>query len=253
MSALAQAVANSDAHKLCLDLRWMIRNGAASIPRNNQKRLGPSEVGHPCARKLAFGLVGVPQIGGYDDPLASLIGTAFHSWLDWAAGKANESIGRERWLAERKVVIRPGLRGTCDLYDKDTCTAIDHKVPGSTRFKAYTTKGPSWTYRGQAHLYGAGYIAAGFPVKNVAIHWIPRADARLNHTQVWMEPYNQGIVDWILNRIDGVETLIELLHLRENPAGFQQIPATPDEDCRLCPWWNPLAPGTEPLQCNGIE
>lgn len=253
MSALAAAVANADAHNLCLDLREMIRIGDAAMPRGQQKRLGPSEVGHPCARKLAFGLMDVPQIGGYNDPLAALIGTAFHNWLDWAAGQANLSIGRQRWLAERKVTIRPGLSGTCDLYDCDTFTAIDHKVPGATRFKHYTTKGPSWTYRGQAHLYGAGYIAAGFPVKNVAIHFIPRADARLHHTQVWMEPYNQGIVDWILNRIDGVETLIELLHLRDNPAGFQQIPATPDEDCRLCPWWNPLAPGTEPLQCNGIE
>lgn len=127
MSALGDAVERGPADEIAKALRDMIRHGSRVMPRSQQKALGPSEVGHPCPRKLAYGLMDEPGEPGFSDPLPSLIGTAFHSWLEWAAPQHNELLGRERWLPETKVTVREGLSGTCDLFDTDTGTVIDHK------------------------------------------------------------------------------------------------------------------------------
>lgn len=251
MSRFANDIRDGPAHDIAQALRDMIIHGSKSMPRSQQQALGPSEVGHPCARKLAYGLMSEPGEGGYDDPLASLIGTAFHSWLEWAAEQDNLRLGRQRWLTERKVEVRPGLSGTADLFDTDTGTVIDHKCPGKSRFDHYTRHGPSNVYRAQAHLYGAGYVRLGFDVKNVAIHLIPRASAQLRSTHVWMEPYNQQLVDEILGRIDNVTLLIEALDLEHNPQNYKLIPIAPDEDCRLCSWWSPNPDPANPFHCAG--
>lgn len=253
VSSIGKAVARAPADDLAESLRDLIRAGNDAMPRNHQKALGPSEVGHPCPRHLAMALMHEQEHGdgGYDDPLASLIGTAFHNWLDWAAKQHNKKLGYEKWLAERKVEVRPGLSGTCDLYDTDTFTVIDHKVPGTTRFKKYTVGGPSSTYRGQGHLYGAGYRREGLRVDNIAIHWIPRAGTGLGSTRVWMEPYSQQLVDDILGRLDNVTLLIEALDVENVPSNYLHIPVVPDEDCRLCDWFDPTGDGTDPFHCPG--
>lgn len=238
------------------DVKRLIREAAFNAPRSLQKALGPSEVGHPCARKLALGMRGVRGHNRGGDPLASIIGIATHAWLENACRLDNDRLGRYRWIPESKVMVvpkegnHPGLKGSCDLYDRDTNSVLDFKVPGATRFKKYTTKGPSPTYRAQVHLYGRGYLNLGLPVEHVGIIFIPRAGT-LRGAKIWREPYNQALVDEVLARIDNTLRLIELLDLEHNLNNYRMIPITPDEDCYLCPFFVP--PDTEPngpLQCN---
>src|SRR4029077_5645487 len=102
------------------------------------------------------------------DPLPSIIGVATHSWLAEAAELANTTLGRDRWLIETKVYPAPWLSGSADLFDTDTGTVIDWKVPGVNQFGILKTK-MNPVYRAQAHLYGKGFQNAGYDVDKVAI------------------------------------------------------------------------------------
>ena len=119
------------------DLVSMIRSRDAATPRHLQVELGPSDVSHPCMRRMAYGIMAAPGGNPSFDPLPAIIGTAVHSWLDTAAQHANEALGRERWLTETRVQVAPGLAGSCDLFDLDTGTVIDWKVVGTPRLQKY--------------------------------------------------------------------------------------------------------------------
>jgi hypothetical protein len=251
--------------QLLADLKDMIRLADSEKPRSQQVALGPSEVGHPCARKLAYGLTAQrawaasnaiePNQRGHNtgsDPLAAIIGTATHSWLEEAAHAANRRLGRTRWLTEIRVEVCPGLSGSCDIYDFDTFTAIDWKVPGAARFKKYTTTGAGPTYKGQRHMYGRGLIRMGLRVDFVANCYIPRAGT-LAGTKLQREPYDDDLVTEILARIDTVKGLVEGLSLQSTPEHFALIPITPDSDCAFCPWWSPVPDSGNPYSCAGQQ
>lgn len=132
-------------NELLGDLKSLIRNHDAARPRSQQKTLGPSEVGHPCVRKLAQGLMQVDRINPTGDVLPSYVGTAVHAQLEQAVALDNGRIIAEhlldttsrctwldgkpigRWISERRVTIRPDLAGSCDLYDTWNHTVLDLK------------------------------------------------------------------------------------------------------------------------------
>ncbi len=232
------------------DLKDFIQYASENEPRSLQTTLGPSEVGHPCARKLAYGLTATGGGNSFGDPLPSIVGKATHGWLENAARMDNKRLGRTRWIPETRVHITDSLSGTCDLYDVDTQTVLDWKVPGVTRFKKYVKHGPSVTYRGQSHLYGKGYKNAGLPVSHVGIVFIPKAGT-LRQTHLWRESYDEELVQSILTRIDSVKGLITGLDLEHHADRFKLIPITPDADCYLCSWWSPGPDPSNPFQCGG--
>lgn len=249
-----------DNEQLLEDIRSLIRAADANKPRSLQRALGPSEVGHMCERRLAYGQVAArrpsntPKQAGlnrFSDPLSAIMGTAMHAWLEDAVRSANEQLGRVRWIPEQRVEIRPGLAGTCDLYDADTLSVLDWKVPGKTRHDKYKKYGPSNTYRAQAHLYGAGYQRSfGLPVKYVGIVFLSRTGG-LRDTFLWREEYNQALVDEVLARLDRVDIHIAEKHLMTDPKRFLQVPITPDGDCSAtCPWYSPV-PDDSGYQCPG--
>lgn len=231
------------------DLKALIVDGAKEDDRSQQIELGPSEVGHPCLRKLAYGLLQTPKCNDYGDPLPSVVGTGAHARMEEFAHRANRRLGRTRWLPEFKVTVREGLSGTCDLVDLDTMTAIDWKFPGTSRMATYTSKGPSQQYRIQAHLYGRGLRNAGIAVEHVAIAFVPRG-GQLRHAHLWSEPYSDELVDTTLARIDTVTALIWDLQIGDHLERIDQIPATP-ADCWVCPWHarTPLTPN----ECSGTH
>lgn len=235
------------------DLKALITLGAAEDDRSQQRDLGPSEVGHPCMRKLALGLMHEPKVNTFGDPLPSVVGTGAHSRFEIFAHRANARLAAQgqpaRWLAEMKVTVRQGLSGTCDLVDLATMTAIDHKLPGQTRMHTYTSKGPSQVYRAQAHLYGRGLRNIGIGIEQVAIAFWPRG-GQMRHAHLWTEPYNDALVDEVLDRITATTLLIADLDVGEHPERYQQIPATP-VDCWVCPWHN-RNPAT-PTECDGTN
>ncbi|MDF3280452.1 hypothetical protein [Gordonia sp. N1V] len=232
------------------DLKALIIDGAKGDDRSQQVALGPSEVGHPCLRKLALGLLHAPKVNSFDDPLPSVVGTGAHSRVEDFAQRANARLVAEgkpsRWLAEHRVTVREGLAGTCDLYDMATNTVIDWKFPGTSRMDTYRRQGPSETYRRQAHLYGRGWRNLGLPVEHVGICFLPRG-GQLKHAHLWTEPYSDAVVDETLARIDTVTALIWDLQLGEHPERINDIPATPD-GCWVCPYQS-RHPG--PFQCMG--
>lgn len=220
-----------------------------NTPRHLQVALGPSEVGHPCMRKMAFGIMVAPRCNPSWDPLPSIIGTAAHKWMEEAAQLANEQLGRTRWLFENRVEVTPGLTGSCDLYDVDTGTVIDHKFPGVNRFKIYS-KQMSETFRGQAHMYGRGFKRLGYDVKTVAVALFPRA-GKLSGMHVWKEDYDGDLVDEILTRREQVIGLCDDFDVTKHPERYAWFPATPS-DCAFCPWFNPHAERDNlPFSCPG--
>jgi hypothetical protein len=228
------------------DLLSMIRSRDAATPRHLQVELGPSDVSHPCMRRMAYGMMAEPGSNPQFDPLPSIIGTAVHHWLDTAAQHANEVLGRERWLTETRVQVTPGLAGSCDLYDTDTATVIDWKVVGTPRLRKYR-KDPGPVYKSQVFLYGRGFENAGLPVKRVAIAFVPRG-ATLHSLHVWSADYDPKIADEVLTRREQVICLLNDFDIENNPDRYMWFPAEP-VDCTFCSWYSPTPSG--PLQCQG--
>lgn len=224
----------------------MIRDRDDATPRHQQRELGPSQVSHPCMRRLAYAMLDQPSCNPPFDPLPSIIGTSVHAWLDSAARHANNQLGRLRWMTETRVQVAEGLAGTSDLYDCDTGTVIDWKVVGTTRLRKYR-KDPGPAYKGQVYLYGRGFENLGLPVNRVAIAFVPRG-ATLHSLHVWSADYDPSVADYVLARRDQTIALIDDLDVEHHPERFDWIPAEP-YDCTFCPWYstNPVLP----LQCSG--
>lgn len=249
---------------LLTDLKAIVHRHATSHPRSQQTRLGPSEVGHPCLRKLAQGLLfggehghapgAPPRINPPGDPLPSYVGVAAHARLEEAVALDNARLEAQgmppRWISERKVTVREDLSGTCDLYDVWTETVIDFKFPGTTAMTTYRKSGPSMEYRVQAHLYGAGYIREGYPVKRVGIWFLPRA-GQLATSHLWTEDYDQATVDETLRRIDLAVAMIDDLDVDNHPERLRFIPRTA-KNCSWCQYWAPYD-HPSPLACPGDE
>lgn len=231
---------------LWTDLADMIRHKARLHPRSQQRALGPSQVGHPCLRRLALGMMDHPRINPEWDCLPSAFGVAMHAWLENAAEMDNERMGRERWLTERKVEITPGLSGTADLYDTDSDTVIDWKNLGSASFPAHV-KDPGPTYKAQVQMYGRGYQRLGYDVKHVAIAMLPRTGT-LTKMHLEKVPYSDQEVDAVLARRELVTTLIYDFDVENHPERYAWFAKTPSE-CVFCPFWSPNPRG--PGQCDG--
>lgn len=243
----------SDPDPLLNDLKDMLRNHARSHPRHLQIQLGPSEVGHPCSRKLAQGLMEVPAINPQYDPLPSYIGVAAHRQMEDAARLDNsrlQALGKPlRWIPEQKVTIRPSLKGTADLYDVLTRTVIDYKFPGTTAMTGYRKDGPSETYRRQGHLYGRGYRNLGLPVERVGIWFLPRA-GQLATSLLWTEDYSDDLVNQTLAHIDNVILLAHDLDVEHHPDRWAWFPRVP-QTCSYCPYYTVAQHNPDPTACTG--
>jgi hypothetical protein len=219
-----------------------------STPRHLQIELGPSELGHPCPRRMAYALSNdpVPRCNPQWDPLPSIIGTATHTWLADAAVLANTELGRDRWLVEQKVYPADWLPGHADLFDTDTGTVIDWKVPGANQFGILKTK-MNPVYRAQAHLYGKGFVRAGHTVNTVAIMLLPRGGT-LSGAHLWSEPYNEKIADAAMGRRNQILAQLKVFEIHEHPERYEWF-AKDGYQCLFCPWFATRPDG--PLQCGG--
>lgn len=253
-----------DPDPLLADLKTMVKNHAHSHPRHAQVALGPSQVGHPCARNVITGLLADDKhtVNPQFDVLPSYVGVAAHRAMQDAADYDNKQLKHfndvpafgkplPRWLAERKVTVREGLSGTCDLYDTWTHTVIDYKFPGTTKMAEYRKHGPTPLYRTQAHLYGRGYRNEGYDVKRVGIWFLPRGGL-LSTSLLWTEPYSDDIVETTLAKLDSLIILMDELDLEHHPERLAAIPTTPYE-CSWCPYFaaNPARHQDNPYACPG--
>lgn len=229
------------AHPIADTIRAAVIDADRYAPRSLQVALGPSEVGEPCARRMAYRLLDEPRVNTDSDPWAAIVGTAVHAWLADAFTAANQRLGRIRYLVEQRLEIVAGLGGSCDLYDADIATVIDHKVVGTTSMSKYKKEGPPDQYRAQAHLYGKGYANLGLPVKEVALAFYPRG-GMLSGLHVWSEPFDPAIADTALQRMWTITETVAALDVEHAPERYALIPSEPGHRCTWCPWFKPGTP-----------
>lgn len=230
----------------------LITDTAANSPRSTQRRIGPSEVGEPCERKLTYKMYDWPVSAGDSDPIASVIGTGFHTWMEDAFAQRN---AQGRYKIEEKVTVRQGytedatLAGSSDLYDRTTGTVFDWKLTGTSSLDNYRRKGPGDQYRIQAHLYGLGQENAGEQPKRVAIVFVARYHELRIH--VWTEEYQRQIALDAIARLDRIRQRLMDLDPETTPANWAQIPTSDDAKCRFCEWFRPGS--TDPTTgCPGV-
>ncbi|MGM9380305.1 hypothetical protein [Streptomyces antibioticus] len=234
--------------KLAERIADLIVDTATNSPRSLQKRLGPSEVGDPCERRLSYKMLDWPAASTEQDPAASIIGTGFHTWMEEAFTRRQAPMpdGRPRYRIEERVTVRPSpiedaiVAGSSDLYDRATGTVWDWKLVGHTSLDEYRRKGPGPQYRTQAHLYGLGQENDGEQPKRVAICFVGRYHELRVH--VWTEPYQRQIALDALTRLDRVRDRLTASGDADAPydhAWWSQVPASDQAKCRFCPWFKP--------------
>lgn len=234
--------ASEDATGLRSTIIHDIKAYAASRPRQLQTEVGPSQVGTPCSRQLAYQVAETPPNNDrkdIHDPWPSIVGTATHAWLADAMEYANRQAAEQGlpqpWHVERRVDVGLGLEGNADVYHISG-VVLDYKVLGNTTYRQYTTEGPSQTYRTQAHCYGFGYLRAGFDVKRVAIGFFGRSK-KLSDLHIWSEPFDADIALHALKRL---RTVHQLVSAGVDPT---RVPATPGGACWYCSWRGPESDG----------
>lgn len=226
-------------HPLAGEIREAILVADASRPRSTQVAIGPSQLGHPCVRRLAYKLMDHPECNTMQTATwGAIIGTSVHTTLADVFAQVNDRLGRIRYLVEQRVEIRPGLHGTCDLYDFDRATVVDHKVVSPAALREYKFTEPGPTYKVQAHAYGSGIKRLGLPVEYVAIAFYPRA-SDIADLHVWTEPHNPAIVTEALTRHDATIELICQLDVEHHVERYTLIPKTANRLCMYCPYFKP--------------
>lgn len=247
----AHLIDTTDVDRARRDYLDVITRAIVDHPRSQQRAIGPSEVGDPCARKIGYKLLGTPE-RPQQPAWRPTVGTAVHAWLEDAFDKASVASladldGHERWLVETRVTaafvpeLEPltgqlFLDGSCDLFDRVTATSIDHKAVGPGRLKKYrASRDPGQQYRAQAHLYGLGWANRGERVDTVAVCFLTR-DGDLSDAWWWSEPFDRALAEAAVERLRGIAVTVGAL----GGAGLTVLP-TADSFCSFCPFFKPGA------------
>lgn len=220
----------------------VVKNAAGNAPRSLQRAIGPSELGTPCTRRLAYRVIDwQPKPNSDTDPWAATIGTSVHAWMAETYAAENAKLAgtpaHDRYLIEHRVTLPGGITGSCDLYDRDSCSVVDWKVVGLDRLKGYRKNGPGPQYKVQAHLYGLGLQLAGEQPREVAIVFLPRG-GRIDGLHVWAEPYNPAVAVDAIKRYQAVQDFHFNVMPETHPDRWALLP-TADAHCTYCPWHLP--------------
>ena len=224
------------------ELRSVIEAAITNAPRSQQTAIGPSEIGHPCDRRLGYRLLGTDKVN--DTPgWRPTVGTAVHDWLASTFTEANaawrEQTGQTgtRWLVEHRVDVGDDITGSCDLYDRVTRTLIDWKIVAATTLRTAKGDGPSDQYRTQVHLYGRGWTRRGLDVDTVGIFYLP-STGELHESHLWTETYDEDVATAALARLEQTRTLTAAF---SDKALAALTTNTPERMCRFCPWHLPAS------------
>lgn len=185
----------------------------AQTARDKQRSIGPSQIGDPCLRHLAYALVSQSQTPS-KYWLGAVIGTAIHALLEERVGS------REDTLIEQKVFIGElenygTINGSADLVLTDEKLLIDWKTTSRAKIKklkdfVYGIKdddGSRYTmqkYLAQTQLYAWGLNRSGIEVDKVSICFINRDGTC--ETDVWSYEfaYDEEFAKAIWSRLEQV-------------------------------------------------
>lgn len=220
-------------------IRQIIIDTALKSPRSQQRRIGPSEVGNPCDRALAYKSLDWPTAPGADrEPWASVQGTAIHAWM--AELFENRDPNHGRYLVEQRVTVHQGytdddsIAGSADLYDRTTGTVYDWKCVSPDSLAKYRSGGPGDQYRIQAHLYARGMENRGETPRRVAIVFLPRQYAL--EPYVWVEEYQRDVALAALARLQEIRARLLDLDPEQHPDRWAQFATSPKAKCFFCDW-----------------
>jgi hypothetical protein len=225
----------------------IIETAIAGQPRTLQTRIGPSELGTPCDRRLGHKLAGTPPVNTKQDvPWKAWVGTAIHEQIGNAIARhevnryeTDTSGGgvRPRWHVEERVTVGDingvDITGQCDLFDETTGTVIDFKTTTANQIREnYKPHGPGPQYRAQAHLYGRGWQLQGHRVNTVAIAWLLR-EGEFHQRHVWSEPYDEQVAIDAIARAAAIDMSLASLGPDFTLPLLQPTAAY----CRHCDWF----------------
>lgn len=207
-------------------------------PRGHQVRIGPSEIGDPCDRRIGYRIAGVVPPERHRDVWPSTVGVAVHTWLEEAFNVWSQEKGTQDWVTEKTLHIEDFVEGHSDLYAAHLQTVIDWKTMGPDVIRKTRKEGPDAGYVIQAQVYGYGYEQAGFPVSRVALACLPRA-GWLKDMFLWVAPYDRSVALNAMGRLSAIATEIIRLNILTESHRWEQINATPSDRCGWCPMYDP--------------
>lgn len=208
----------------------------ASRPRSRQIEPGPSEIGHPCDRRLAHMAAHSPRSNVQKNKWPAMVGSALHEWVK----NVLEPI--PAWAPEKKVEMDqgntyvPSLTGSSDIYHHPTKTVVDNKFTSKATRDA-AKREPSIGYRRQVNLYGIGWQNAGFEVENVAILYWP-TDSKIDERYAWSAKFDPSFAQEALDRWKNIAKAAHLLDVNNHPKRFDSFEKSADA-CLWCPYYKP--------------
>jgi len=229
------------------ELFALIADAINGQPRSMQTRIGPSEMGTPCDRRIGYKMAGTPETNSQGGvPWKPAVGTAVHSMIaEFIAAHEVARFSSEdvtpRWHVEERVTVGSingvAIGGSCDLYDAHTGLVIDWKTTSWNQIREkYRPDGPGEQYEVQAMLYGLGWENAGYPVRNVMLVFLVR-DGAFDQRYVWSAPYDRERALAAIARVTGIQNALDGL----GPDVALPLLATGDAYCRWCPYYSARA------------
>jgi hypothetical protein len=212
----------------------LILDAALSTPRSLQARLGPSEIGSLCSRRVAYRLAGTPYVN-IPDPTAAMIGTGFHSGI--ADGIERLYGNTQRFLTEVAVEYR-GVRGSADLFDRYKHRLTDWKTTRLKVVRRYRREGVPLNSRVQLNIYAAGLAAAGETVTDLVLCYVP-IDGTLADIEAFVLRPDQRLADEYIDRYYAIKQRLD------NGASPADIDAQPSPLCAWCPSYQPATSNLE--------
>ena len=200
----------------------VIKEITKGTERDKQRRIGPSGIGNVCPRCLAQDLLHIsPE---RDFSLYPWLGTAGHAYLE------DNTFPDE--MHEMKLYVGDiegygEIRGTTDMWMRESRTVVDWKFVGLKKIKEYRVKGPPPVYRYQGHIYGNGiHLLPDEPdPENIAIVFIPRDSGNVNDIFVHMEQWQPEMVEAAFSRA-------ALVLKTAQEKGWETLPSS--DDCYNC-------------------
>lgn len=220
-------------------------------PRSLQASIGPSEVGNPCDRRIAYRLVNTPKVNIWSDPWPAIVGTAIHKWLEVAVQRYQRETGCQEWLTEISVQPDPLVRGSSDLFHIPSGTVVDYKSTSADTIRKLRKGDPPTTaYKTQINLYGRGHVLAGRRVEKVALLYYPRS-GWLDDAFVWEHDYQPEVAEAAIKRMYDIGFKVLDLDVENHPERFGEIPVTAGDNCVWCPMFNRDLDGTATASTKG--
>lgn len=205
-------------------------------PRSTQVAIGPSEIGDPCDRRMAYRLANMPRVNEWQDPWPAIVGTSIHNWLEVAMNHFQQANGDRGYLTELRVFPDPLVRGRSDVYNTRSQAVIDWKSAGPDTMRKVKKGSIPEGYQIQLQIYGLGHERAGRPVKDLILVFLPRS-GWLGDMFIHKFPYDVAIAKGALERMYKVAYKAIELDVEKHPNRFEMIEPTPGDNCVWCPWF----------------